>query len=126
MCRVEEYGHAAELCCRTGRDMRCGEPGGDGDECTNKVQQGPTSAKAVQCNEGLTSPSQEDRSKSERNINVDRKSFFSEFVLTVINCAVELQGKSEIINMVLDNAKGFLKVEDLDHTLYEGFALELR
>ena len=58
-------------------------------------------------------------------ICMDRKRFLA-FIAMVINCAVEIQGKSERIKMVLDAAKRFLNVvdvsgEDLDNTLREEF-----
>ena len=55
------------------------------------------------------------------------KKGFLAFIAMVINCAVEIQRKSERIKMVLDAARRFLNVgdisgEDLDTALREGFA----
>ena len=57
---------------------------------------------------------------------MDKRQFLA-FIAMVINCAVEMQGKSERIKMVLDAARRFLGIEDitgedLDTTLREGFA----
>ena len=56
------------------------------------------------------------------------KGQFLAFIAMVINCAVEMQGKSERIQMILDAARTFLNIvdisgEDLDSKLSEGFAL---
>ena len=71
-------------------------------------------------------PQQESRRKgneSEQNICLDKKRFLA-FIAMVINCAVDIQTKSERIKMVLEAAKRFLDVfdvtgEDLDITLKE-------
>ena len=47
---------------------------------------------------------------------------FLAFIAMVINCAIEMQGKSERIKMVLEAARRFLNIEDitgedLDNTL---------
>lgn len=52
---------------------------------------------------------------------------FLAFIAMVINCAMEIQVKSERIKMLLDTARRFLNVgdisgEDLDVTLRGGFA----
>ena len=67
------------------------------------------------------------REEAERHTSIfmDRKRFLA-FIAMVINCAVEIEGKSERIKMVLDAARRFLDVvdvsgEDLDNTLREGF-----
>ena len=61
-----------------------------------------------------------------QNICLDKRRFLA-FIAMVINCAVEIQSKSERIKMILDAATRFLDVadisgEDLDDTLREGFA----
>ena len=69
----------------------------------------------------------EERSKesNEQNFVMDKKQFLA-FIAMVINCAVEMQGKSERIKMVLEAARRFLNIgditgEDLDNTLRGGF-----
>ena len=59
-----------------------------------------------------------------QGIWLDRKGFLA-FIAMVINCAVELKGKSERIKMILEAARRFLRVddvsgEDLDNVLREG------
>ena len=65
------------------------------------------------------------RKMSEPNICMEKKRFLA-FIAMVINCAVDIQTKSERIKMVLEAARRFLDVidvtgEDLDITLREEF-----
>ncbi|CAM4675085.1 unnamed protein product [Leuciscus chuanchicus] len=58
-------------------------------------------------------------------IGVDKKRFLG-FIAMVVNCAVEIKGKSERIKMVLDAARRFLDIvdisgEELDDTLRKEF-----
>ena len=69
---------------------------------------------------------EEIKERDERNVCMDKRQFLA-FIAMVINCAVEMQGKSERIKMVLEAARRFLNIvditgEDLDSTLREGFA----
>lgn len=87
-------------------------------------------AKTVHQKEELKSLPQEEGVKCEKNVSMDKKSFLA-FIAMVVNCAVEVEGKSERIKMVLDAAKRFLKIdnitgEDLDSTLREGFAQDMQ
>ena len=72
----------------------------------------------------------EGRRNSSEVISMDKKSFLA-FTAMVINCAVEIKGKSERIKMILDAARRFLKVddvsgEDLNNLQREGFTPILR
>ena len=63
--------------------------------------------------------------REEHTICMDKGQFLA-FIAMVINCAVEMKGKTERIRMVLDAARRFLKIEDisgedLDKLLREGF-----
>ena len=59
-----------------------------------------------------------------QSIWMDKRKFLA-FIAMVINCAIEIKGKSERIKMVLNAARKFLGIEDitgedLDSTLREG------
>ena len=74
---------------------------------------------------GEVAEQREERRNATEVISVDKKCFLA-FIAMVINCAVEITGKSERIKMILDAARRFLKVddvsgEDLDNVLREGF-----
>ena len=61
------------------------------------------------------------KKRDERNLCMDKRQFLA-FIAMVINCAIEMQGKSERIKMVLEAARRFLNIEDitgedLDNTL---------
>ena len=65
------------------------------------------------------------RNMSDQNICMDKKRFLA-FIAMVINCAVDIQTKTDRIKMVLEAARRFLDVidvtgEDLDITLREEF-----
>ena len=95
-----------------------------------KEKKGMTYAQAVArmegSNERRTQQQPEEMvTRTERGIYMDRKKFLA-FIAMVINCALEIQGKSERIKMILDAAKRFLDVhdvsgEDLDNVLRDGF-----
>ena len=66
------------------------------------------------------------KKKDDQNICMDKRQFLA-FIAMVINCAIEIKGKSERIKMVLEAARRFLNIEDitgedLDVTLREGCA----
>ena len=83
----------------------------------------------VEGNNEMTETQEEPKKQengTERGIYLDRKRFLA-FIAMVINCAVEIKGKSERIKMILDAARRFLDVEDvsgedLDNVLREGFS----
>ena len=63
--------------------------------------------------------------REENTISMDKGHFLA-FIAMVINCAIEMKGKTERIRMILDAARRFLKIEDisgedLDKLLREGF-----
>ena len=69
---------------------------------------------------------EEKTNQDEQNICMDKRKFLA-FIAMVINCAFQMQGRSERIKMVLDAANRFLDIdnisgEDIDCTLREGFA----
>ena len=75
---------------------------------------------------GQNKPEGNGNNHADQNICLDKRRFLA-FIAMVINCAVEIQSKSERITMILHAARKFLDVvdisgEDLDDTLREGFA----
>ena len=86
-----------------------------------------TYAEAVKnCERGNRPRRAEDfKQREDQDVCMDKRQFLA-FIAMVINCAVELKGKSERIKMVLEAARRFLNIvditgEDLDITLREGF-----
>ena len=102
------------------------------EESVNKIRvgKGISYAEAVKRMEGgneRVEERHEERTKrAEQAIFMDRKQFLA-FIAMVVNCAMEIKGKTERIKMILDAARRFLKIEDisgedLDNLLREGFA----
>ena len=96
----------------------------------NKIREkrGMSYAAALKKVEGSSREEVQQLEKEEHgdNISIDKRGFLA-FIAMVINCAVDIQTKSERIKMVLDAARRFLRVEDvtgedLDNKLREGFA----
>ena len=95
-----------------------------------RESKGITYAEAVKRIEEKRKPTKEHKVEEKRNedvISMDKRKFLA-FIAMVINCAVEMQGKSERIKMVLEAARRFLNIEDIsgediDCTLREGSAL---
>ena len=97
-----------------------------------RVESGITYAEAVKRVEGGSNESgagkntEENTKREDQTICMDKRQFLA-FIAMVVNCAVEMKGKSERIMMVLDAARRFLKIEDIsggdiDRILRDGFA----
>ena len=74
----------------------------------------------------MQSKPEEKRNNADQTICLDKKRFLA-FIAMVINCAIEIQSKSERIKMILVAASRFLDIvdisgEDLDDILRGGAA----
>ena len=102
-----------------------------------RVEKGVTYAEAVKTVDKNKTGERVDRprrrpehtnQREDQNVCLDKRQFLA-FIAMVINCAIEIKGKSERIKMVLEAARRFLNIvditgEDLDITLREGCAAQ--